>query len=375
MAPSINEFFRLDTLTGCHNFLSFVESLNLMAAQKEKSPFSILYTDLNFFYSVNDNKGHSYGDSVLRWLEIVLREESNSPTYRIGGDDFAAILTNGTHTEREESLQQVFARLNREGEQMDIPNPPATIALIHFNADHAFSINDVMFHLWETIYDVKKNLDRAINIYWAHELIKSTREAEENYGDNLKYSWDVLRFIANHAVAGIIGMGNALDTAQKNSYLDSISGLPNLRAALVKIEKAIQDAATDQTFSILLIDGDDLHKFNEVSYAAGDEAIQKKGMVLTENLRPGDFVARWRTGDEFIVILLNTEEEGAKVVAERFRLAIKEASSAWILPSSISIGVATYPKHGNNTNELVDAAESALKRAKDEGKDRVVLAE
>ena len=156
MGNSSDEFYRLDPLTGCNNFLSFVESLSLISAQDEKMPFSILYTDLNFFYSVNNQKGHSYGDSVLRWLEIVLREESNSPTYRIGGDDFAAILTNGTHTEREESLQRLFSRLNKEGKQMEIPTPPATIALIHFNAGHTFSINDVMFHLWETIYDVKK---------------------------------------------------------------------------------------------------------------------------------------------------------------------------------------------------------------------------
>jgi len=44
-------------------------------------------------------------------------------------------------------------------------------------------------------------------------------------------------------------------------------------------------------------------------------------------------------------------------------------------PSSISIGIATYPQHGSNTNELVDVAEAALKRAKAEGKDRVILAE
>jgi len=60
---------------------------------------------------------------------------------------------------------------------------------------------------------------------------------------------------------------------------------------------------------------------------------------------------------------------------KRFRAAIKEASHALLYPSSISIGIATYPQHGGNTNELVDVAEAALKRAKAEGKDRVILAE
>jgi len=372
MGNSSDEFYRLDPLTGCNNFLSFVESLSLISAQDEKMPFSILYTDLNFFYSVNNQKGHSYGDSVLRWLEIVLREESNSPTYRIGGDDFAAILTNGTHTEREESLQRLFSRLNKEGKQMEIPTPPATIALIHFNAGHTFSINDVMFHLWETIYDVKKNLERTINIYWAHDLIKASQEVEDNNGEKLKYSWDVLRFIANHAVGGIIGMGNALDTAQKNSYLDSISGLPNLRAAMMRMEKQI---SSKQPFSVLLMDGDELTRYNNISYAAGDDMIQKISAVLSEKLRPGDFVARWRAGDEFIAILPDTDNDGAMIVGERFCSAIREASTTWHFPTSISIGIATFPEHGSDVDTLVDIAEKALKKAKDDGKDRVVLAE
>ena len=102
--------------------------------------------------------------------------------------------------------------------------------------------------------------------------------------------------------------------------------------------------------------------------------IQDMGAVLSENLRPGDFVARWRTGDEFMVILPKTSSQGAKVVGERFCTALREASKAWKFPTSISIGIAVYPQHGNHLNELTDAAEAANKQAKDEGKDRVVLA-
>jgi len=376
MDTSPDEFYRLDPLTGCHNFLSFVESLNIISAQEEKPPFSILYTDLNFFYSVNEQKGHSFGDSVLRWLEIVLREESNAPTYRIGGDDFAAILTDGANSDHEELLHRFFSRLNREGRQMDIPTPPATIALIHFDDNQDFSISDVMFHLWETIYEVKKNLDRTINIFWAKDLIKSTIRMDERVRDNTNHAWEVLHYIANNAVNRIIGMGRALDAAQKDSFLDSISGLPNLRAALLKMDKTIHDATiSNQPFSILLVDGDNLRRYNSISYVAGDEMIQTMGKVLSEHLRPGDFIARWRTGDELIVILPNAHGEGARIVGERFCSAIREASKNWKFPTSISIGIATYPKHGRDVNTLVDVAEAANKKAKDEGKDRVVLAE
>jgi diguanylate cyclase (GGDEF)-like protein len=376
MTNTVPELYRLDPLTGCNNFLSFVETLDHLSSAEERKSFSILYLDMNYMGRLNDTKGYFYGDSVLRWLSIVLQEECNSPVYRIGGDAFAVILRNGTHIEHEELLSHIFARLTREGEQLDIPIPPATIALIHFDIDYAFSINDIMFHLGETISVVKLNRDKAIRIFQARDLMKSTTKADEQHPDVVNHLWESLRSIANGFIDQIRFMGQILDVAQKTSLQDPISGLPNLRAALRIMDKAISDAeGSKQPFSILLTDGDNFRKYNSISYANGDEVIQKTGVVFSQHLRPGDFVARWRTGDEFIIVLPNTSSEGAKIVAKRFRLAIKEASKVWILPSSISIGIATYPQHASSTNELLDKAESALKRAKDQGKDRAILAE
>jgi diguanylate cyclase (GGDEF)-like protein len=103
--------------------------------------------------------------------------------------------------------------------------------------------------------------------------------------------------------------------------------------------------------------------------------IHDMGAVFKNNLRPSDFVARWRSGDEFIAVLPDTTGEGAKVVGERFRLAVKEASRSWRFPTTISIGIAVYPTHGNGIAALVDRAESALQRAKSQGKDQVILAD
>ena len=372
MDPSETEFYRLDPLTGSKNFLSFVETLDRFSSGGEGKPFSILYVDLNHLQMLNETKGHAYGDSAIRWLGLVLQEESGADTYRVGGDDFSVILTNGMHADYEELLNRIFARLNREGEQLGIPSPPARIALIHYDDDNEYSIHDVMFHLWESILDVKKSRDRTVKIFSAGELIKSTALAEEQDRNNINHSWEVLQSIANQAIRRALLMGRVLDVTQKTSYLDSISGLPNMRAALLKMEKSM---ASKLPFSVMLIDGDNLRLFNTINYAAGDEVIQKMGAVFTENLRPGDFIARWRAGDEFVAILPNTTGEGARVVGERFCSGIREASKNWAFPTSISIGVAIYPQHGDHINTLVDAAEAANKKAKDEGKDRVMLAD
>jgi len=372
MATPSTEFYRLDPLTGSHNFLSFVETLDRMSSMEERPQFSILYTGLNYMTILNESKGHVYGDSALRWLGIVLQEECNSPTYRIGGDEFAVILTAKVQSEYEDLVHRLFERLNIEGEQLGIPAPAARIALIHYDEGEQITFYDAMFQLGETVLDLITKRGRTVNIFWARELIKSTATADDQNLENINHSWNVLRAIAKQAINRVLNMGHALDATQKNSFLDSISGLPNMRAALLKLENEI---SSKQLFAVLLIDGDNIRRYNSISYAAGDELIQKMGGILSENLRPGDFIARWRTGDEFIVILPNTSGEGARIVGERFCSAIREASKAWKFPTSISIGISTYPKYGDNVNALVDVAEAANKRAKDEGKDRVVLAE
>jgi diguanylate cyclase (GGDEF)-like protein len=320
---------------------------------------------------LNATKGRGYGDSAIRWLGIVLQEETNVPIYRIGGDEFAVILTSGTRSNYEELLNRIYARINREGEQLGISTPAARIALIHYD-DANISLNDVMFQLGEAMLNVKTKMESSINIFFAKDLIGSETTSKEYEGRDDKSSQDTLRWIANHAIRRVLFMGRILDDAQKTSFLDSISGLPNMRAALFKLEKEL---ASKQPFAILLMDGDNLTRYNNISYAAGDEMIQKISAVLSQKLRPGDFIARWRAGDEFIVILPYTDSEGAMIVGNRFCSAIREATHAWQFPTSITIGVAIHPKHGHTLNELVDMAEGALKKGKAEGKDRVVLAE
>lgn len=363
------EFYRLDPLTGSNNFLGFVETLDHLASLERKQQFSILYIDMNHLQMLNSVKGRTYGDSAIRWMEIVLREESNAPTFRIGGDEFTVVLTSGTRPEYEELVNRIFFRLNKEGEQIGIPVPAARITLVHYDAEDNISLNDVLFQLGEAMMDVKIKRDRTINISLARDLIKSDQRIDN-------HSPELLRWIANDSIRRVHYISRMLEDAQKTSFIDSISGLPNMRAALFKIEQSLKNAnSLNQPFSIMLTDSDNLRLYNNISYAVGDEMIQKMSATLSEKLRPGDFVARWRTGDEFVIVLPNTNSEGALVVGERFCAAVRESSQSWRFPTSISIGIATYPFHGNDINTIVDKAEAALKSAKKQGKDRAVLAD
>jgi diguanylate cyclase (GGDEF)-like protein len=375
MSAQSGELFRIDPLTGCNNFLSFVETLDHLSSIERKPQFSIIYVDMNYLDMLNKTKGHSYGDTALRWLEIVLREESNAPTYRIGGDEFTVLLSTGTFTDHGETLNRIFTRLNKESGPLGIPNPAARIALIHYEDDANLALNNVLYQLGEAIMYVKTKKDRTYKTFYARDLMgadPTSRKQEKNEDIDTQ---ETLHWIASFAINRLVFLGRMLNKTQQAAFTDSISGLPNLRAALLNIEKEMQNSSLKrESCSILLIDGDNIRSYNDISYAVGDEMIRDLSTVLSGNLRPGDFVARWRSGDEFIAVLPNTGAEGARIVGERFRQAVKDASQLWRFPTSISIGIATYPMNGQKINPLIDKAEAALKRAKDEGKDRVIVA-
>ena len=125
--------------------------------------------------------------------------------------------------------------------------------------------------------------------------------------------------------------------------------------------------------AVIFLDGDNLKLFNDVNYATGDQMIRDLATVLMKNIRPDDFVARWRMGDEFVVILPGANAELGRLAAERLRSAVEESSRGWLFPVTISAGVVAYPAHGENVERLLAEAEKALKRAKDLGKNKVLV--
>src|SRR6185503_19316135 len=113
---------RVDTLTGCANLLSFLETLSARLAAGPNSAFSLLLVDLNDFMAFNTAHGHLQGDSVLHWVGIVLRDTGLS-AYRIGGDEFLVLLDEEKMEERVQFAKAVFDRLNRESRQFSLINP------------------------------------------------------------------------------------------------------------------------------------------------------------------------------------------------------------------------------------------------------------
>ena len=385
MSESFSDLLRVDPLTGCKNYLGFLEAL---ITKDERSPqrlsrytinaslFSALFfVDMNDLRILNETNGFAYGDSALRWMGILLREESNSEVYRVGADEFAILLNIETREGHWELVERIHKRMSLEAKRFGFPDVAADTTLIFFD-QIPISLDTLLLKMGEAMVKVKNKPNSHFMLFNATDF-KIHPQAPETWksdsDSDISFS---VRWLSLNNVYQVLKMGVVLDETQQAAYTDTISGMPNFNAAMRNLEKAIQNSiASSKPFSMMMIDGDNIRAYNSINYAAGDEMIRDMCAVYKENVRPSDFVARWRAGDEFIVILPDTSIEGAKIIGERFRLAVKKASQTWRFPITISIGIATYPIHGDNINSLIDKAETANKHAKDQGKDQVVLAD
>ena len=101
--------------------------------------------------------------------------------------------------------------------------------------------------------------------------------------------------------------------------------------------------------------------------------IRRMGETLKTEIRPTDYIARWRKGDQFLVILPNSNAQSGALVGERMRVSVESLSKEWMIRSSISLGVVGCPQHGKTIPKLLESATEALNRAKEMGKNRVAV--
>jgi diguanylate cyclase (GGDEF)-like protein len=149
--------------------------------------------------------------------------------------------------------------------------------------------------------------------------------------------------------------------------VDELTGLPNRRAWSAELPIAIERARRDQVvLSIALLDLDHFKRFNdEFGHQAGDRLLKSATAAWSAQLRAVDQLARYG-GEEFIALLPRATAELATGVLERLR-AVTPAGQTF------SAGVATWD--GNETSEeLIGRADQALYQAKDDGRDRIVVA-
>jgi diguanylate cyclase (GGDEF)-like protein len=150
---------------------------------------------------------------------------------------------------------------------------------------------------------------------------------------------------------------------RRRSEHDPLTGVGNYRKLHERLHAAT--AHDPERFALLTLDVDRFKEINEVhGHLEGDRLLQEVGRVLTENVRGTDVVAR-QGGDEFSVLMPDSTEEGAAMLARRIEEALATISAIDAAPVRASIGVAMYPQDGATPDDLLEKADLELRITKE----------
>ncbi len=181
-------------------------------------------------------------------------------------------------------------------------------------------------------------------------------------------------------VKNAINLKQAQDELKKkNSILeimairDELTLLYNRRYILKRLDEEIERAKRyNHIFSCIMADIDYFKKINDTfGHPVGDIALKNMGELLRKKLRAVDIAARYG-GEEFLIVLPETDIEGAKIAADKLLKLVECGGASEGLPEgirlTISLGLSEYPAHGSDRGGLIKAADDALYDAKKSGR-------
>jgi diguanylate cyclase (GGDEF)-like protein len=203
--------------------------------------------------------------------------------------------------------------------------------------------------------------------------VLTLHSSERNaFGENELQSLEAVADIC----ASSIQNAHYVERIRKLSYLDGLTGIFNRRYFELRIMEEIERARRSRAgMAVIIADIDQFKRLNdEFGHLLGDEVLRQVSSLFHQHLRKIDVVCRYG-GEEFAILLTNTNADHAMGVAEKLRKLV----AGWQFPGvartvTVSAGVAAFPDHGSLRDELVHAADLGLYAAKQAGRNRVCLA-
>lgn len=233
------------------------------------------------------------------------------------------------------------------GEMSIIEDRDPSAYVIAAEATHLLAIHQSV--LWDMV-DASHEFAKNLLIVLSERVRSHNRVIADNFGELRKF--------------------------QRHATTDALTNLANRHAMLELFPNEIARCVEkDNPVALMMIDVDNFKQFNDMfGHVAGDRALSTVAKVLQIQFRPHDLLVRYG-GDEFAVLLPETNKAQALVIAERIRRAVKDTTgdgtdSLIKIPVKISLGVAELAPRGT-LDSLIRNADKALYRAKHAGRDVV----
>jgi diguanylate cyclase (GGDEF)-like protein len=192
--------------------------------------------------------------------------------------------------------------------------------------------------------------------------------------------------ISDHQMHMLSGIVNQTEIAIQNhinlkeekikATTDALTGLNNRRFFDEQLKSTVREALIHSyQVSLIMIDIDDFKKYNDIfGHQAGDEILATVSNVISNCIRSKDFAARFG-GEEFVVILEQTNKQDAVQIAERIRSSIEKLPIDCVKSKvTVSIGISTLPERGKDMESLIKDADESLYYSKRNGKNRIYYA-
>lgn len=218
----------------------------------------------------------------------------------------------------------------------------------------------------------------ALGLLYLDTGRNETKEAVESPEQLSDSEQRLARTFAEQSALALANL-NMREILKMQSVRDPLTGLYNRRYMEESLERELRRASRkNSTIGLMMLDVDHFKRFNDTfGHEAGDSVLRMLGNLLKTQFRGEDVVCRYG-GEEFTIILpdasLKITQERAEQLREAVKMDVAQFRGQSLEPVSLSIGVSSFPANGATGDALLRAADAALYRAKEKGRDRVVVA-